>query len=142
MRLFASSTSPFVRKVSVLIREAGLTDQVEVVPVTGGVTNPGTMPLQHNPLGKIPALERPTGGRILVNELDVGQLRAAAIPYLRRSLGLVTQDSRLLLDRTVFDNVQLPLLIAGLPRREAEHRASAALERVGLARHAKAMPIT
>lgn len=90
----------------------------------------------------IPALERPTGGRILVNELDVGQLRAAAIPYLRRSLGLVTQDSRLLLDRTVFDNVQLPLLIAGLPRREAEHRASAALERVGLARHAKAMPIT
>ena len=75
MRLFASSTSPFVRKVSVLIREAGLTDQVEVVPVTGGVTHPGTMPLQHNPLGKIPALERPDGpalydSRVICRYLD------------------------------------------------------------------------
>lgn len=90
----------------------------------------------------ISAIERPTGGRVLVNDLDVGKLRSAAIPYLRRSLGLVTQDSRLLLDRTVFDNVMLPLVIAGLPRREAERRATTALERVGLAQHAQAMPVT
>ena len=90
----------------------------------------------------ISAIERPTGGRVLVNDLDVGKLRSAAIPYLRRSLGLVTQDSRLLLDRTVFDNVMLPLVIAGLPRREAERRAATALERVGLAQHAQAMPVT
>lgn len=90
----------------------------------------------------ISAVERPTGGRVLVNDLDVGRLRPAAIPYLRRSLGLVTQDSRLLLDRTVFDNVMLPLVIAGLPRREAERRATTALERVGLAQHAQAMPVT
>lgn len=90
----------------------------------------------------ISAVERPTGGRVMVNDLDVGQLRPAAIPYLRRSLGLVTQDSRLLFDRSVFDNVVLPLAIAGLPRREAAHRATAALERVGLSLHAKAMPVT
>lgn len=90
----------------------------------------------------IPALERPTAGRVLVNDIDVGRLPAAGIPYLRRSLGLVTQDSRLLYDRSVFDNVMLPLTIAGLGRREASTRARAALERVGLAKFERVMPIT
>ena len=90
----------------------------------------------------IPALERPTAGRVLVNDIDVGRLRTGAIPYLRRSLGLVTQESRLLFDRSVFDNVMLPLSIAGLPPKEAAKRARAALDRVGLAGFDKAMPIT
>ncbi len=90
----------------------------------------------------IPALERPSAGRVLVNDIDVGSLRPGAIPYLRRSLGLVTQESRLLFDRAVFDNVMLPLSIAGLPAKEAAKRAHAALDRVGLAGFEKAMPIT
>ncbi len=90
----------------------------------------------------IPALERPTSGRVLVNDIDVGQMRTSAIPYLRRSLGLVTQENRLLFDRTVFDNVTLPLAIAGLSRKDAAMRARAALDRVGLAGFESAMPIT
>ncbi|WP_341677665.1 ATP-binding cassette domain-containing protein [Niveibacterium sp. SC-1] len=90
----------------------------------------------------IPALERPTAGRVLVNDQDVGRLPRSAIPYLRRSLGLVTQDSRLLYDRSVLANVLMPLVIAGLPGKEAKKRANAALDRVGLSGYERAMPIT
>lgn len=93
-------------------------------------------------LKMIPALERPSSGRVMVNGQDVGRLRPTAIPLLRRSLGLVTQESRLLFDRSVFDNVMLPLAIAGLPAREAGVRVRAALERVGLSAHERASPIT
>lgn len=90
----------------------------------------------------IPALERPTSGQVLVNGQNVGELPQRAIPYLRRNLGLVTQESRLLHDRSVFDNVMLPLAIAGLSRRDAAVRVRAALERVGLGAQEKALPIT
>jgi cell division transport system ATP-binding protein len=90
----------------------------------------------------IPAIERATSGTVLVHGQNVGALRAAAIPYLRRSLGLLFQDQKLLYDRNVFENVLLPLTICGEPPREAARRARAALDKVGLLERERAMPIT
>jgi cell division transport system ATP-binding protein len=90
----------------------------------------------------IAALEAPTAGRVLVNGLDVGRMRKSQVPYLRRSLGLVMQEHRLLMDRSVFDNVMLPLVIAGQAPADAGKRVRVALERVGLAKFETAMPIT
>jgi cell division transport system ATP-binding protein len=88
------------------------------------------------------AIERPTSGKVVVNGENVGSLRARAIPYLRRNLGLVFQDHKLLFDRSAFDNVMLPLNIQGYDRRDAARRARAALDKVGLLGHEKALPIT
>lgn len=89
----------------------------------------------------IAAIEAPTSGTVLVNGQNVGALRRSAIPYLRRNLGLVFQDQKLLFDRNAFENVMLPLTIAGFPRREAEKRVRAALDKVGLLAREKALPI-
>ena len=89
----------------------------------------------------IAAIERPTAGRVLVNGQDIGKLGHAGVPFLRRKLGLVLQDQRLLTDRTVLANTMLPLLVTGAPRREAEQRARAALEKVGMLDRAPAMPL-
>ena len=67
-------------------------------------------------------------------------LRPRAIPYLRRNLGLVLQEHRLLYDRSVYDNVMLPLVITGHPPRDAAKRVAAALERVGLSGRGREMP--
>jgi cell division transport system ATP-binding protein len=69
-------------------------------------------------------------------------LHSRSIPFLRRNLGLVFQDHKLLFDRNVFDNVLLPLSILGYDRREAAKRVRAALDKVGLLGHEKASPIT
>jgi len=89
----------------------------------------------------IAAIERPTSGKVLVNGQDIGKLGHAGVPFLRRKLGLVLQDQRLLTDRTVLANTMLPLLVTGAPRREAEQRARAALEKVGMLDRAPAMPL-
>jgi len=89
----------------------------------------------------IPAIERPSGGAILVNGQNVGVIKRAALPYLRRNLGLVFQDQKLLYDRSVYDNVMLPLAFGELGTREAARRARAALEKVGLLAREKANPI-
>jgi len=89
----------------------------------------------------IPAIERPTSGSVIVNGQNVGALKRAAIPYLRRNLGLVFQDQKLLYDRTVYDNVILPLAFSGQPAREAARRARAALDKVGLLGRERANPI-
>jgi cell division transport system ATP-binding protein len=89
----------------------------------------------------VAAIERPTSGSVVVNGQNVGTLRARALPYLRRNFGVVFQDHKLLFDRTVFENVVLPLEIAGYTRREAAQRVRAALDRVGLLGHEKAQPI-
>lgn len=89
----------------------------------------------------IAAIERPTAGAVLVNGQNVGALKRAAVPYLRRNLGLVFQDQKLLFDRSIFDNVMLPLSIAGFPPRESARRVRAALDKVGLLAREKAMPI-
>ncbi|MBW7860507.1 MAG: ATP-binding cassette domain-containing protein [Rhodocyclaceae bacterium] len=91
-------------------------------------------------LKMIPVIERPSSGTVRINGQDVSRLRAAAIPYLRRNLGLVLQESRLLFDRSVFDNVMLPLVITGHPPRDAARRVAAALERVGLKGRDREMP--
>ena len=89
----------------------------------------------------IPAIERPTGGSLLVNGQNVGGLRRSGLPYLRRNIGLVFQDQKLLFDRSALDNVLLPLEIAGFPIREARRRAAAALDKVGLGKRIRALPI-
>jgi cell division transport system ATP-binding protein len=80
----------------------------------------------------IAAIERANGGTVLVNGQNVSSMRSSAIPYLRRNLGLVFQGQKLLYDRSVFDNVMLPLIVTGQPYREAARRARAALDKVGL----------
>ena len=90
----------------------------------------------------IPAIERPTSGSVVVNGQNVGALKRGAIPYLRRNLGLVFQDHKLLYDRSVFDNVMLPLSFGALAPRDAARRVRAALDKVGLLPREKAMPVT
>ena len=87
------------------------------------------------------AIERPTSGSIVVNGQNLASLRRSAIPYLRRNFGLIFQDQKLLFDRSVLDNVMLPLAIVGLPPKEALRRARAALDKVGLQDREKANPI-
>ena len=75
MKLYHSATSPFVRKVMVVMLETGLKGQVELVPSSGTPVVPGTMPLDRNPLGKIPVLVRDDGGalydsRVICRYLD------------------------------------------------------------------------
>jgi cell division transport system ATP-binding protein len=89
----------------------------------------------------IASIERPTSGSLVVNGQNLAALRRSAIPYLRRNFGMVFQDQKLLFDRSVLDNVLLPLQIVGLPRREAIRRAQAALDKVGLLDREKARPI-
>ena len=89
----------------------------------------------------IASIERPTAGSLVVNGQNLSALRRSAIPYLRRNFGMVFQDQKLLFDRSVLDNVLLPLQIVGLPRREAIRRAQAALDKVGLLLREKANPI-
>jgi cell division transport system ATP-binding protein len=89
----------------------------------------------------IAAMERPTGGAVLVGGQNVGSLTRSSLPYLRRRIGMIFQDQKLLFDRSAFDNVMLPLEIAGFPPREAAQRVRAALDKVGLGQREKAMPI-
>ena len=89
----------------------------------------------------IPAIERPTSGSVIVHGQNVGALKRAAIPYLRRNLGLVFQDQKLLYDRSVFDNVMLPLAFSAHAPREAARRVRAALDKVGLLAREKANPV-
>jgi cell division transport system ATP-binding protein len=89
----------------------------------------------------IAAIERPNGGSIVVKGQNVGSLKSGALPFLRRNLGLIFQDHKLLFDRSVFDNVMLPLQICGFDHRESAKRARAALDKVGLLPREKANPI-
>ena len=89
----------------------------------------------------IAAIERPSAGSVVVNGQNVGALKRAAIPYLRRNIGLVFQDQKLLYDRSVYDNVMLPLAFSAHAPKEAARRARAALDKVELLRREKANPI-
>jgi glutathione S-transferase len=84
MRLYHAPASPFVRKVMILLHEAGATDRVTLIPAAGNPLDPGTMPLDRNPLGKIPALERDDGptlydSRVICRYLD-HRLQAGLYP--------------------------------------------------------------
>lgn len=78
------------------------------------------------------AMERPTSGKLLLAGQDLSRITTAQIPFLRRQIGVVFQNHQLLFDRTVFDNVALPLQILGLNKREIGQRVMTALERVSL----------
>ncbi len=112
-------------------------DREELVFLTG-----------HSGAGKstllklIMLMERPTRGQVLVNGQNLKQLGNARIPQLRRQIGVVFQNHQLLFDRSVFDNVALPLRISGYTHRETGRRVRAALDKVGLLSREKDMPVT
>ena len=119
------------------LRNVNLTIEAgEIVFITG-----------HSGAGKstllklMAAIERPTSGSVVVSGQNVGSLRPRLVPFLRRKLGLIFQDQKLLFDRSAFDNVMLPLAVTGFERREAARRARAALDKVGLLAKEKVHPV-
>lgn len=89
----------------------------------------------------IALIERASHGQVLVNDQNLTRLPQGKIPYYRRQIGLVFQDHNLLHDRTVFDNVALPLVIAGENHREIGRRVRAALDKVSLLNKERNLPI-
>lgn len=89
----------------------------------------------------IASIERPTSGQIRVDRENVARLPASRIPVLRRRVGMIFQDHQLLPERTVFDNVALPLVIQGLSDAEIGRRVRAALDKVSLLNKEKQLPL-
>ena len=112
-------------------------DTGEMVFVTG-----------HSGAGKstllrlIALIERPTSGQVIVDNVNTQRVKRRRIPAYRRQIGMVFQDHKLLYDRPVFDNVALPLIIAGVAHRDAGRRVRAALDQVGLLHKEKQNPQT
>jgi cell division transport system ATP-binding protein len=80
----------------------------------------------------IALIDRPTRGQVIINNQNTSKIKPRGIPHFRRQLGVVFQDHKLLHDRPVADNVALPLIIAGVPKREIDKRVRAALDQVGV----------
>jgi cell division transport system ATP-binding protein len=89
----------------------------------------------------IALIERPTRGQVIVNSQNTAGVEPRGIAHFRRQIGVVFQDHKLLHDRPVADNVALPLVIAGVPRREIAKRVRAALDQVGLLGREKSLPL-
>ena len=112
-------------------------DRGEMVFITG-----------HSGAGKstllrlLALIERPTSGQVIVDGQNTGRVKRRKIPAYRRQVGMVFQDHKLLYDRSVGDNVALPLVIAGVGHREAARRVRASLEQVGLLHKEKRNPET
>ena len=112
-------------------------DSGEMVFVTG-----------HSGAGKstllrlIALIDRPTSGQVIVDGQNTRRVKRRHIPAYRRQIGMVFQDHKLLYDRPVFDNVALPLVIAGIGPREAARRVRAALDQVSLLHKEKQSPET
>lgn len=112
-------------------------DTGEMVFVTG-----------HSGAGKstllklIALIERPTSGQVIVDGQNTRRVSRRKIPAYRRQIGMVFQDHKLLYDRSVFDNVALPLIIAGIGHRDAARKVRAALDQVGLLHKEKRNPET
>jgi len=122
---------------AVALREVSLTVAKGELIYLAGPSGAGKSTL----LKMIAATERPTSGSVLVNGQDIGKLKNASLPYLRRNLGLIFQQQRLLTDRSILANTMLPLLVSGASKTEAAQRARAALARVGLEERANAHPL-
>jgi len=86
-------------------------------------------------------IERPTRGAVIVNGQNTATVPRRKIPAFRRQIGIVFQDHKLLMDRPVYDNVGLPLVIAGVPEKEIGKRVRAALDQVGLLGREQNRPI-
>lgn len=110
-------------------------DKGEMVYLTGA-SGAGKSTL----LRLIALIERPTRGQVIVDGRNCGRLKARQIPKHRRQIGIVFQDNKLLPDRSAFDNVALPLIIAGVSDREIPRRVRAALDQVGLLKKEKKPP--
>lgn len=80
----------------------------------------------------ITAIERPSDGQIFFDGSNISQIKKRSIPYMRRQIGIIFQDHKLLMDRSVFENVALPLIIEGYSLPEIKRRVMAALDKVGL----------
>ena len=112
-------------------------DTGEMVFVTG-----------HSGAGKstllklVALIERPTGGQVIVDSVNTRNITRRRIPAYRRQIGMVFQDHKLLCDRPVFDNVALPLVIAGIGHKEAARKVRAALDQVSLLNKEKQFPET
>jgi cell division transport system ATP-binding protein len=89
----------------------------------------------------IALIERPSRGQVFIGNQNTAGIKSRAIPQFRRQVGVVFQDHKLLHDRPVADNVALPLIIAGVPRREIDKRVRAALDQVGLLGKEKSRPL-
>ncbi|MDH3589758.1 MAG: cell division ATP-binding protein FtsE [Gammaproteobacteria bacterium] len=89
----------------------------------------------------IALIERPTRGQLIIRGKNVTRISRKKVPQHRRHVGIVFQDHKLLFDRSIYDNIALPLVIAGLPEREIAKRVRAALDQVGLLGREKRSPI-
>ncbi|GGO71107.1 cell division ATP-binding protein FtsE [Bowmanella pacifica] len=89
----------------------------------------------------ISIMERPTVGRVMINGHDLNRIRRQQIPFIRRDIGMIFQSHQLLMDKSVFDNVALPLIIEGYSHKEVSKRVSAVLDRVGLSDKSRCLPI-
>jgi len=90
----------------------------------------------------IALIERPSRGNLVLDGVNLSNVKNNKIPYIRRNIGIIFQNHHLLYDRSVFDNVALPLIIAGYQHREIGKRVRAALDQVSLLNKEKAEPIT
>ncbi len=86
-------------------------------------------------------LEQATGGQVVVNGRNLSKTSARLAPQVRRQIGMIFQDHKLLSDKTVFDNVSLPLMIAGMRYSEIRKRVRAVLDKVGLLGKEKSWPL-
>ncbi|MBL4621151.1 MAG: cell division ATP-binding protein FtsE [Immundisolibacteraceae bacterium] len=89
----------------------------------------------------ITAIERPTRGQVWIGQENISKIAHRKVPFLRRRIGIIFQDHKLLHDRTVFDNVALPLVVAGLRHQDIRRRVRAALDKVGLLRKERNYPL-
>ena len=87
------------------------------------------------------AIERPSDGKIIFNGHDITRIDNKQIPFLRRNIGIIFQDHKLLMDRTIYDNVALPLRVEQATENEIKRRVSAALDKVGLLDKARCLPV-
>ncbi len=90
----------------------------------------------------IALIERASNGNVVIGGKNLNKVGRYTLPYLRRNMGIIFQDYQLLYDRTVFDNIALPLIISGFSSREVSKRVRAALDKVGLLHYEKNYPIT
>ncbi len=88
----------------------------------------------------ISIMERPTVGNVFINGHDLNRIQRNDIAYIRRDIGMIFQSHQLLMDKSVFDNVALPLIIEGYSHKEIAKRVHAALEMVGLRDKIKSLP--
>ncbi|MBL4908425.1 MAG: cell division ATP-binding protein FtsE [Alteromonadaceae bacterium] len=88
----------------------------------------------------ISLMEKPSTGQILINNTDLTTIKYAQIPFVRRGIGMIFQNHNLLMDRTIYDNVALPLIIEGYASKEIKKRVEAALDKVHLANKLRCYP--